>query len=194
MPRQALDPIDERIVPFMAAYGRAVLASAAVERVLLVDLVARRAGEVGVGEQLGEELRNLERRSAGSVAGRLAALGPDPELTARISGFVEQRNQLVHHFLEDPTYAAAMAGLEADAAINRLNEFAFDCEGLVNAIAPGAFGAIETMFGQDLAGLVARLREVDLDTVEDRRLRAQLRDALATFQHVADAEARETPG
>lgn len=167
MTRDALDPIADSVVPVYAAYGRSVLVAGAVEKVLLVDLVRRHVDVDGLTEEIGELINDLERRSAGTIAGRLRGMGIDGDLATRIARFVEQRNQIVHRWAESPQAMAALVGADTKPAIDQLDEFALECEQLVNLIGPEAFERASAAFDAKPEEIVAFIRDLDVGDVED---------------------------
>jgi hypothetical protein len=169
-----LDPPDEAIKPLLQAIGRAVLGAAALEKVLLVDIVQRHAGQEGLSERLGNELSTLERQPAGALLNTLSKLGISPDLGGRIHAVIARRNQMVHHFMEDAEVMTALSTGRVDHVVERVDEIAAACQRLVNQIAPSAFAGMEGALGATLPELIAALESVDLEAIADDRLRAQL--------------------
>jgi hypothetical protein len=171
-----LDPVDERFVPLTTAIGRTVLGAAALERVLLVDILSRTTARQGLREELAHELSELERRPAGTLLNKLRELQIAPDLAKRIEEAIRRRNRLVHHFLEDPT---VMAVLMTDAGVDQLvqgvDALAIEIQQIINLIAPGAFAGLQHALGADIQHLVEMIKSVDLADVEDPILREQFK-------------------
>ena len=167
--------MDERLQPLMQSVGRAVLAAAAFERVLLVDIAQRRAASDGLTKQLQLELATLERKSAGTLLHTLREIGIEPDLAERIRELIEQRNWLVHHFMEDLEVFLAFVTQDGfEPLVERVDAVAAQCQALVNEIAPPAFSGAEHVLGATLEQLLEGLQAANLDEIKDPRLRAQL--------------------
>ncbi len=170
-----LDAIDKRLTPLVKAISRAVLGAAALEKVLLVAFLHLSGRERGLRVELEQELSELERRSAGSLLGTLRGLGLGVALAPRIESVVHRRNQLIHHFMEDPEVLIAFqTGHGIDRLVDRVDALAIDCQRIINEIAPEAFIGLQELLGGSLSELLDALQTADLDKVSDRGLRSQL--------------------
>jgi hypothetical protein len=167
--------VDERFAPLVLAIGRAVLGAAALEKVLLVDVVRRRGASEGLSKRLGEDLARLERLPAGPLVGALVELGIPESMSDRIDEVLQRRNWLVHRFVLDPDVLRVfMTGTGVDDLVSRVEQLALDCEQLGNELAPAAFAETEALLGATMPELLAWAKSVDLDQLEDPLLRAQL--------------------
>jgi hypothetical protein len=181
-----LDPVDERAVPLVIAIGRLVLAAAALEKVLLVDIIVRDFHLGGQWrEELVRELDELERHPAGKLLGRLRELGISADVAERIDHVIRRRNRVVHHLMEDVKVAVALqTGGGMDEVVADIDRIAIDCQQVVNELALVAFPAMESAIGMTLPQLADRLGSIDLSAIEDLETRQQvefariLRDAL----------------
>lgn len=170
-----LDPINERLMPLVQAIGRAVLGAAALEKVLLVDFIHLYGREHGLRRELEREISELERRPAGKLLGTLRGLGLEGKLAARIESAVHRRNQLVHHFMEDPEVLLSFqTGQGIGRLVERIDQLAIDYQQIINAISPRAFVGMQQLLGGSLSELLETLDTADLDDVSDPRLRSQL--------------------
>jgi hypothetical protein len=161
-----LDPMDEEFALLAQSIGRAVMGAAALEKVLLVDIVNRMAQR----EELEQELRELERRPGGKLLEKLRQLGLDIEMAARIQAAIVRRNTLIHHYMEEPeVMAALMTGAGIDALVRDVDSLAVECQQIVNLIAPDAFAGLQQFLGANLPQILHALTALDLDLVEDQR-------------------------
>jgi hypothetical protein len=182
-----LDPVPERAVPLLLAIGRLVLAAAALEKVLLVDIVTREFRRPGAWrEEFVQELSDLQGRPAGKLLERLRGLGIPPELAERIGNVIPKRNRVVHHLMEDRAVNAALVsgeGIEQIAA--DIDRISIDCQQLANELTLVAFPELEQAIGMSLPELASALSSINPDTIEDPNVRTQLhaarvlRDALS---------------
>jgi hypothetical protein len=90
-----LDPEHGHAAPLLMAVGRLVLAGAALENVLLVDIAMRDIDRAGtVRDELGRELSELEGRPAGKLLERLRNLGIPDELDGSKAAHLTTRPRL----------------------------------------------------------------------------------------------------
>jgi hypothetical protein len=181
-----LDPVDERAVPLVLAIGRLVLGAAALEKVLLVDIVMRdfqRAGKWR--DEFVQELSELEGRSAGKLLGRLRDLGIPANLADHVDKVIRQRNRVVHHLMEDVKVAKAMqTGDGMEEVVADIDGVAIACQQVVNELTLVAFPNMEAAIGMTLPELAERIGQIDPATIEDPQTRQQvefarvMRDAL----------------
>jgi hypothetical protein len=170
-----LDPIEPRLEPLIQAIGRAVLAAAALEKVLVIDIISRHAEREGLSEHLDAQLSALESRSAGKLLGTLRELGIPGELAGRIDAVILRRNQVVHHFMEDPDVLRAFAtGEGLDEVVERTDRLAADCQSIVNELGGPAFAGVEAALGATVPELIRLLQSAELDGIEDDAVRKQL--------------------
>jgi hypothetical protein len=183
-----LDPMDEEFALLAQSIGRAVMGAAALEKVLLVDIVNRMAQREEQREELDRELRELERRPGGKLLEKLRQLGLNTEMAARIQAAIVRRNRLIHHYMEEPeVMAALMTGAGIDALVGDVDSLAVECQQIVNLIAPDAFAGLQQFLGANLPQLLHALTALDLDLVEDPTLRQQL----ATLKELDLTQLRE---
>lgn len=183
-----LDPMDEEFALLAQSIGRAVMGAAALEKVLLVDIVNRMAQREEEREGLERELRELERRPGGKLLEKLRQLGLNTEMAARVQAAIARRNRLIHHYMEEPeVMAALMTGTGIDALVRDVDSLAVECQQIVNLIAPDAFVGLQQFLGANLPQLLHALTALDLDLVEDPALRQQL----ATFKDLDLTQLRE---
>jgi hypothetical protein len=174
VPPDELGPVEPGFEPLLISIGRAVLAAAALEKVLLVDIARRRADRDGLVDQLSEDVSKLERQPAGSLLTALKELGLTDELAQRTGELILRRNNLVHRFLEDPVIVSALESGNIDPVIEQVDRVAVDCQTVVNEIAPDAFGGVAQIFGMPVERVVDLVRAVDPASITDERLREQL--------------------
>jgi hypothetical protein len=174
-----LDSPDERAVPLLLAIGRLVLGAAALENVLLVDIVMREFHREGQWrDELVQELSELEGRPAGKLLERLRGLGISGELADRIFDVISRRNRVIHHLMKDPEVSVALeTGEGMEKVVADIDRIATDCQQSVNELIVVAFPSLEAAFGMTLAELANALGSIDLDTIEDPNLRQQLHAA-----------------
>jgi hypothetical protein len=190
-----LDPIDERAVPLVLAVGRLVLGAAALEKVLLVDIITRHFHlDGGWRDEFMAELDDLEKRPAGKLLGRLRDLGIPADLAERIGHVIRRRNQVVHHLMEDVKVTIALQiGDGMEDAVTDIDRIAIDCQQVVNELTLVAFPNMEAALGMTLPELAERIGQLDLAAIEDPQLRQQvefarvLRDAL-TWEPESESE------
>jgi uncharacterized protein YutE (UPF0331/DUF86 family) len=176
--------MDPAFKPLAQAIGRAILGAAMVEKILLLDIAQRLANSEGMTEDLLDELKHRERHSAGKLLERLKELGVDPELAARIDAMIGLRNNLVHHFMEDPDVLEAFFDGEGfEPIVERVDALALECQEIVNELAPGAFSGTEAAFEMTAQQIAEEIRKVDLDQVTDPALREKLRAMGAVSEH-----------
>ncbi len=171
-----LDPVDERWVPLVLAIGQLVLGAAALEKVLLVDIIMRDLHHSGRWrDEFVHELSELEGHSAGRLLGRLRELGIPDDLAERVSNVIRQRNRVVHHLLEEKEVAVAMqTGEGMEKIVADIERVSIDCQQVVNQLILVAFPAMETAIRMTLPELADRLAAIDLAAIEDPQLRQQV--------------------
>lgn len=178
--------LDEAAVPFFTALGQVVVAAAALEgnlrlelaRLLLADLP--RQGLVA-DETLSEQLAELEGLTAGRLLGRLRERGLPEDLERRIDSAITRRNRLVHHLFEDPQLVEAMADPEASAeAIGKLQQLALDCAALSVELQLFALPKIEASVGASKEDLLDFVLSLDSAQIQKQTEREQL-EAIQTL-------------
>jgi hypothetical protein len=171
---------DERAAPLLHAIGRVVWAAAALEKVLLMEIVRLRHKRDGVFPPE-VELAKLELATAGQLLNQLRDLLLPDDLVKRIEAAIEGRNRLIHHPLENPEMVRAIASGEGVAAVlEKIDRLALDCGELAVELHTVAAARLEVMLGTSREELLAMLNAVDLETIEDPRLRDQL-EAVRAF-------------
>lgn len=157
---------DETAVPFLAALGHVVLAAAALEGNLRLELArlliaAHASGEGNPDKAPGDQLAALEAQIAG-LLGKLREQGLPENLERRIDDAIARRNQLVHHIFEDPQLVKGMSQKEAaDAAIGQLQLLALDCAALSVELQAFALPKMEALMGasrEELFGVHSLVR------------------------------------
>jgi hypothetical protein len=154
-----LDSIDERAVPLVLAVGRLALGAAALEKVLLVDIVMRDFHLAGRWrDELMQELSELQGRSAGKLLGRLRELGISADVAERVDKVIRARNRVVHHLMEDVKVARAMqTGDGMEEVVADIDRIAIDCQQVVNELTLVAFPNMEAALGMTLPELAERV-------------------------------------
>ncbi len=174
-----LDPVPELAVPLLLAIGRLVLGAAALEKILLVDIVTRELHRDGAWrDEFVQELTDLQRRPAGKLLDRLRGLGISDKLAERIGEVIARRNRVVHHLMEDGKVGLAMhtgAGLEEIVA--DIESIAVECQQIVNQLVVVAFPELEAAIGMTAPELADALASIDPATIADPNVRAQLQAA-----------------
>jgi len=167
--------MDDVFAPLAQSIGRAVMGAAALEKVLLVDIVNRMAQREELRAGLERELRDLERRPGGKLLEKLRQLGLNAEMATRIEAVIRGRTRLIHHYIEEPeVMAALMTETGVDALIKDVDSLAVECQQIVNLIAPDAFIGLQQFLGANVPQLVQALTSLDVDLIEDPTLRQQL--------------------
>jgi len=173
---------DEWGDPIALAIGRAVVAAAALEKVLLGE-IARRHVERGDAPALSDAMAALERATGGRLLLTLEKQGIDAHLAVRISDVVEARNRVVHRLLEDLQVAAAvMTGAGLDVVIADIDQIAADCKALCAELQPLAEAALDERTGMNLRQTAEWFRTVDLDQIPDPALRTEVKEARAMME------------
>jgi hypothetical protein len=176
---------DGEATPLLLAIGRAVLGVAGLEKMLLAELarllVERHAGADEVtSRRVGEELARLERLPAGQLLAELRGLQLAPELDERIGDVIERRNWLVHHIVEDPAIAKAVAGGEIEPAVKQVEQLALDAAALAVELHSVAGARLAAAIGKSPAELLEMMKAVDPATIDDPDERRQL-EAIQAF-------------
>jgi hypothetical protein len=162
---------DARLDPLFRAIGRVVLAAGGLETQLLLELAHIRHDRDGEFPG-GPELTKLENMPAGYLLKELQKLGLPDDLSCRISGAIERRNELVHHLMEDADIVRAVAGLdEIDAAVDRVDQLALDCAALAGELHVVAGKGVEAAIRKSPSELLAMLQAIDPETMDPRSLR-----------------------
>jgi hypothetical protein len=176
------EDFDERIAPLLHSIGRTVFTAALLEKLLLADIAQRAAGATGITRELGAEIAKLERRSAGVLVGRLRELGIAPEVAERLEKVLRQRNDIVHHLLEDPAAVVAIAtGTGLQGIVDRIDAVAVECQHVIEQLGPDASAGMNAVLmatvGTSLADLVERAQTLDPGAIGDDELRAVVKYA-----------------
>ena len=167
--------MDENLAPLAQSIGRAVMGAAALEKVLLVDIVNRMAQREGLREQLERELHELERRSGGKLLEKLKELGLPDDLATRILAAIVRRNRLIHHYMEEPkVMMALMTGTGFEDLVAEVDDLAVECQQIINLIAPDAFAGLQQALGASVPELIDAIKNLDSQRVENPTLRQQL--------------------
>jgi hypothetical protein len=170
----------ENALPLMVALGQLVLAAAVLEKTLHLELVRlhyERAHASGDPEKYGLEqaLVATERLTSGQARAELEALGLPEALNARIRSAVKRRNALLHRPLEDLEFARAIGtGEDIDKVVSRIERLAIDCGELGVEIERYAGDRLTGVIGMHRGQIAELVTEIDVNTVNDQHLRAQL--------------------
>jgi hypothetical protein len=176
---------DKNGSPLLLAIGRAVLGVAGLEKMLLAEiarlLVERHGGgDEARRERASKELARLERLPAGQLLAELRGLELARELDERIGDVIERRNWLVHHLVEDPVIAKAVAGEEIEPAVEQVEQLALDAAALAVELHAVAGTRLAAAIGKSPAELLKIMKSVDPATIEDPDERRQL-EAIQAF-------------
>ena len=143
------EEFDRRAAPFVAAIGEAVIAAAALEKVLLADLGTRRLLDQDTYAMLAEDLSVLEGKPAGRLLRNLKKLGLSEDMALRTDDVIQRRNDLIHRPLESYGAAAAITtGKGMDAVVRQVGSISEDCDKLAREILPTTYPAIEQVSGK----------------------------------------------
>jgi hypothetical protein len=155
------------------AIGRLVLGAAALEKVLLVDIVVREFHrDGGWRDEMVQELSDLEGRPAGKLLDRLRGFGIRPELADRVADVIRRRNRVVHHLMEDVKVATALqTGEGVEEIVADIDGIAIDCQQVVNELTLVAFPSLEEAIGKTLPELADDLGSIDPSSIEDMQMR-----------------------
>jgi hypothetical protein len=120
-------------------------------------------------------LTETEQLTSGQARSQLEGLGLPENLNARIRSAVARRNALLHRPLEDAELARAIGtGEGLDEVVERIERLAIDCGELGVELERFAGDGLTDMLGisrEEIAQFVAGL---DVSTVKDPQMRAQL--------------------
>lgn len=171
---------DETALPLMVALGRFVLSTAMLEKALQLELVRahyERAHACGIveGHGLQKVLTEIEQMTSGQARSQLEVLGLPEDLNARIRSAVARRNALLHRPLEDAELVRAIGtGEGIDEVVKRIERLAIDCGELGVELERFAGDRLTAMLGMNREEIAQLVASLDVSTVEDRRVRAQL--------------------
>jgi|GEM_PF-181191 len=178
--------LDDAAIPFFTALGQVVVAAAALEGNLRLELAQLlladrpRQGLVA-DETLGEQIAELEGLTAGRLLGRLRERGLPEDLERRIDSAITRRNRLVHHLFEDPQLVKAMADPEASPeAIGKLQQLALDCAALSVELQLFALPKIEASVGASKEDLLDFVLSLDSAQIQKQSERGQV-EAIQTL-------------
>src|SRR5215469_1310302 len=172
--------LDEAAVPFLTALGQVVVAAAALEGNLRLELArllfeTQPRQEQNDDENLGEQIAKLEGLTAGQLLGRLRERGLPEDLERRISGVISRRNRLVHHLFEDPQLVGATTGTAASVeAIGRLERLSLECAALSVELQLFALPRIEVSIGAPKEALVDLILSLDPAQIANQTEREQV--------------------
>jgi TDG/mug DNA glycosylase family protein len=184
------DP-DEAATLFLTALGQAIVAAAALEGNLRLELTrllfaAQTGQEASGGKTLGEQVAELENLTAGRLLSRLRERGLPDELERRISDAISRRNRMVHRLFEDPQLVKAMAGTGvADEAVATLQQLALDCAALSAELHLFAMPKIETSIGASKEELLDFVLSLDPAQIQQELEREQV-EALQELGNASD--------
>jgi hypothetical protein len=168
---------DEENNSLLRAIGRLVLGANVLETVLLLVFLHLREERDGLPSQ--EEFPYLEAASAGKRLALLRALDIPSDLEARIDDAIERRNRIIHHVFECPEIVVAVTSGEGmGEAVAMVEQVALDCGSIGVELYAVVAPKLEAKHGKP-AELVELLASVDLESVDDPRLREQLEAARA---------------
>jgi TDG/mug DNA glycosylase family protein len=178
--------LDQAAIPFLTALGQVVIAAAALEGNLRLELArllfaAQGSEDVDGGKTLGEQVAELETLTAGQLLGRLRKRGLPKDLERRIDDAVSHRNQVVHHLFEDPQLVRAIGTTDApDDTIGNLQKLALDCAALSVELQHFALPKIEASLGASKEELLDLVLSLDPAAVQQEAEREQL-EAIQTL-------------
>lgn len=190
--------LDEAAIPFFTALGQVIVAAAALEGNLRLELTrllfaAQDGQEVARGKTLSEQVAELETLTAGQLLRRLREQGLPEDLERRIDDAVSRRNRLVHHLFEDPQLVKAIAGTETpDDALARLQQLALDCAALSVELQLFALPKIEASMGASKEDLLDFILSLDPAHIQQQAERKQV-EAIQALGNAADWAGRSGP-
>lgn len=190
--------LEEPAIPFLTALGQVVVAAAALEGNLRLELAgllfAAHAGREGTGgKTLREQAAELETLTAGQLLRRLREQGLPEGLERRIDDAVSRRNRLVHHLFEDPQLVRAIVRTEAaDDAVGQLQQLALDCAALSVELQLFALPKIEALMGASKEELLDFVLSLDPAQIQQQAEREQL-EAIQALGTAADWAGHSDP-
>jgi hypothetical protein len=185
---------DEAGTPLAIAIGRAVVAAAALEKTLQLELARLLYIEhAGSGTEpdstLAHDLSRLDNFTAGRLLKELRRLGLPTDLDKRIGDAVRRRNDVVHRTFEDPELARATTGRgNVDLVVDRIERLALDCGELAVELEMFAIPKLRELTGKSHVDLIDLVKAVDASTITDPRERKQL-EAVQAFAELEDLSA-----
>jgi TDG/mug DNA glycosylase family protein len=171
---------DEHATPFLTALGQVIVAVAALEGNLRLELArllfaAQTGQEASGGKTLGEQVAELETLAAGQLLRRLRERGLPEDLEQRIDDAVSRRNRLIHHPFEDPQLVKAATGNEAsNDAVGKLQQLALDCAALSAELQLFALPKIEALMGASKEELLDFVLSLDPAQIQQQAEREQV--------------------
>lgn len=186
-----LTELDEPAIPLLTALGQVIVAVAALEGNLRLELArllfaAQTERKVAEGKTVGEQVAELETLTAGRVLGRLREQGFPEDLERRIDEVISRRNRLVHHLFEDPQLVKAVAGNDAsDDAVGKLQQLALDCAALSVELQLFALPKIEASIGASREELLDLVLSLDPAQIQQPAEREQV-EAIHALGSVAE--------
>lgn len=171
---------DEAALLLIVALGRLVLGAAVLEKALQVELIRVHYERAHASEDpeeygLGKALKVTERLTSGQARSQLDVLGIPEDLNARIRSAVTRRNALLHRPLEDADLVRAIGtGEGLDEVIERIDRLALDCGELGVELERFAGDRLTDVLGMSRAEIAQLVAGLDVGTVEDPQIRAQL--------------------
>jgi hypothetical protein len=182
---------DEAALPLIVALGRLVLGAAVLEKALQLEVVrahyerahaSKDPGEYGLGKVLME----TERLTSGQARSQLDVLGIPEELNERIRSAVARRNALLHRPLEDADLARAIGtGEGLDEVVERIERLALDCGELGVELERFAGNRLTDILGMSRTEIAQLVADLDLSTVDNPQMRAQLEAVKASGINLA---------
>jgi hypothetical protein len=164
------------------AIGHAVIAAAALEKVLLGEIGRRQLETEGQPtESLTRLLTELESQPAGRLLAKLRQQGMPADLAERIDDVLTRRNRMVHGMIEDLAVATALVtGDGIEAVLSWIARIEADCRTLIAELQPLAYQSLEERFGIDIHQAARVLTEaINLDDIGDLGVRKDLENARA---------------
>lgn len=157
-----------------------MLGAAVLEKALQMELIRvhyERAHASDDPEEygLGKVLKETERLTSGQAQSQLDVLGIPEDLNARIRSAVARRNALLHRPFEDADLARAIGtGEGLDEVVERIDRLALDCGELGVELERFAGDRLTDMLGMSRAEIAQLVAGLDVSTVKDPQIRAQL--------------------
>jgi double-stranded uracil-DNA glycosylase len=183
--------LEEQAIPFLAGLGQVVVAAAALESNLRLELAcciaaAETGQESTGGKALGEQVAKIETLTAGQLLRRLSEKGLPEELERRIDDVISRRNRLIHHLFEDPRLVNSVVQTEAaDDAVEQLQRLALDCAALSVELQMFALPKIESLTGVSKEQLLDSVLSLDAAQIPQQAKREQL-EAIQALGDIGD--------
>lgn len=155
-----------------AAVGRIVIATGAMEHLVLLGTVNLRSASSASGNELLALVDELEPLPAGRRISAFRKAGGDRKLVARLHRASGARNKIVHDLVRDPRTIAALAEGAVTELLDHLGAVGDLCEAAVLELHAEVLPQTVELFGvsdtSDLAALVHRFELADISDPTDQ--------------------------